>query len=244
MHLQGDTMHHSRIIKVLQNGWEIPYPDDSTYRDMIFRKDYRMNEFPRADDGSWLAEISSGDYLEWLQEYLQTTPIDITEEQEMIRDHIFSNQDFSAGYLGWIAGFNENVGALRPSYDFPEDFETNPDIITLKGIIEEEDPYEDFRQLVEDGEEEVPSRLEFILEDYGWWLIKKEDELYFQKYWPDFKKLEPLHWMFGLHEQMVEYADFGWRIYLSFTLMKYRDRERRVSELERFFDEYSDAIHK
>jgi hypothetical protein len=203
-----------------------------------------MNEFPRARDGSWMTGISYEDYLAWLQKYLREPNIAITGEQKAIRDYLSSNYDFSAGYMGWMAGFYENAGGLRPFYSYPNDFEKDCDIDDLKGIVYD-DPYEDFlKSFDDDDDEESPSRLEFVLEDYGWELIKRQDALQFEKCLPDFIKLEPLHWMFGHCSPMIEYPDFGWRIYLSFILMRYEDREKRISELDAFFDEYRDAIHK
>ena len=39
-------MKSTPILKVLSNGWEIPYPEEAFYRDdLLLIKDYRLNNF-------------------------------------------------------------------------------------------------------------------------------------------------------------------------------------------------------
>lgn len=234
-------MESRRILKVLSNGWEVPYPDEVIYNDMLLLKDYRLNGYP---ENSGHNSIDYGSYVEWLQEYLVRCQIDLTEEQCKIRDHIATDKYFNCGSLGWDAGFYENSHGLYPVYGFPEDFEVTLDINHLTGIVHE-DPYADFLEGCEDDiTEPKPSRLEFILQDYGHLLLMKSEAIQFQKYWPGFVKLEPLHWMFGTPEENLEPADSAWRVYLSLILKRRQAKTDRINELNRFFDEYADAIHK
>ena len=41
-----NAMESRRILKVLANGWEVPYPDEVIYRGMLLLKDYRLNDYP------------------------------------------------------------------------------------------------------------------------------------------------------------------------------------------------------
>ena len=70
--------------------------------------------------------------------YLSTCDIALTEEQERIRAYITADTDGMGITLGWIARLYQNIGGMHPFYQFPEDFEENPDIEALKGAIDED----------------------------------------------------------------------------------------------------------
>jgi hypothetical protein len=231
-------MEPRRIIKVLANGWEAPYPDEVHYGDMLLLKDYRLNGMP---DGPKWDCIEYDAYVEWLQDYLIRCKIDLTEEQCKIQNRIATDNYFTCGFLGGETGFCEGLHVLFPEYNFPEDFEETFDIDHLTGVARD-DPYANFLTLGED--EPKPTRLEFILQDYGRLLMMKSDAMQFQQYWPGFVQLEPLHWISGLTEGELEPTDSGWRVYLSIILKRIQDKDVRIKELNRFFDRYSDAIHK
>lgn len=234
-------MESRRILKVLANGWEVPYPDEVIYRGMLLLKDYRLNDYPENDANNSMGYDS---YVEWLQEYLVRCQIELTEEQCKVRDQISTDKSLDGLLLGDHAGFYESVQNLYRAYDFPEDFEATLDIDHVAGIVYD-DPYADYLELhKEDSEEPKPSRLEFILQDYGRLLLMKSEAAQFERYWPDFVKLEPMHWMFGMLETNLEPADSGWRVYLSLILKSRHAKADRIKELNRFFDEYADAIHK
>lgn len=233
-------MESYQILKVLKNGWVVPYPDEVVYRDMLILKDYRLNDYPRDEKGNFNKEIP---YEEWLQDYLYNCQIDLTENQRKVRDFILANNDYAAISLGWDAGFYENSHGLYPIYDFPEDFEEHPDIENLKGLVYD-DPYQDFMDVFDDDEEPRPSKLEYILEDYGYYLLLCQEEKCFQEYWPGFVKIIPAHWMFGWTEPNMELPDSAWRIYLSFILKAIPDKLERLKQIENFFLEYGDALHK
>jgi len=234
-------MKSHRILRVLPNGWEIPYPDEVVCKDMLLLKDYRLNDFPK-DAESKL--IDDGSYVEWLQDYLIRCEINLTEEQCKISNHIATDKYFDCASFGWEAGFYENSHGLYPKYNFPDDFEETLNIENLTGIFDD-DPYADFLTICEDDiDEPKPSRLEFILQDYGHLLLMKSEDVQFRQYWPSFVKLAPMHWMFGLHEGDLELADSAWRVYLSLVLKRIPSKADRIKELNRFFDEYADAIHK
>ncbi len=234
-------MESHRILRVLSNGWEIPYPHEVVYKDMLLLKDYRLNDFPKDADSKF---IDDEFYVEWLQDYLIRCEISLTEEQLKVSNYIAADKYFDCASLGWEAGFYESVHALSPAYDFPDDFEETLNIENLTGIFND-DPYAEFLKVcADDIDEPKPSRLEFILQEYGQLLLMKSEEVQFQKYWPGFVKLEPLHWMFGLHEGDLELADSAWRVYLSLVLKRIPSKSDRIKELNRFFDEYADTIHK
>lgn len=234
-------MEQRRVIKVLANGWQVPYPDEVVYKGMLLLKDYRLNDFPKVAD---LKPIDNVSYVEWLQDYLIRCEINLTEEQCKIGDHIATDKYFDCASLGWDAGCYENVHSLHPAYSFPGDFEETLDIKNLAGIVYD-DPYEDFLIGCEDDvDDPKPTRLEFILQDYGHLLLQKSEETQFQLYWPGFTKLEPIQRMFGVDEDHLEIADSAWRVYLSLILKRIPSKANRIKELNRFFDEYADAIHQ
>jgi len=234
-------MESRRILKVLANGWEVPCPYEVIYKDTLLLKDYRLNDFPKDAESRF---IDDGSYVEWLQDYLFRCAINLTDEQIKISSHIAADKYFGGAYIGWHAGFYESVQGLYPAYNYPDDFEETLNIENLTGIVDD-DPYAEFLKICEDDiDEPKPSRLAFILQDYGHLLLKKTEEAEFQRYWPGFVKLEPLHWMFGLHESNLELADSAWRVYLSLVLKRISSKSDRIKELTRFFDEYADTIHK
>lgn len=228
----------NKFLKVLANGYEVPYPDELLYKDIIIMKDYRLNDYPKNSDGEF---DEAAPYEEWLSEYLFCCDLNLTEEQQKLADYIDSDSNFSGFVLGCHAGFYESLQACRPSYRFPDDFSEKPDIIKLKGTIDK-DPYKTYLKLFE--YEGKRSRLEFVMEEYGWHVMKQHEQEEFQKYWHLFVKLEPLHWMFGMREQNVELPDFAWRIYLALILKRIPGRKARIKEIGNFFNEYGDTIHK
>jgi hypothetical protein len=233
-------MESCHILRVLNNGWEVPYPSEVIYRDMLFLKDYRLNDFPRDSSGNFDNDIS---YEWWLQKYLYSCQINLTAEQRRIFDILKNTNCLNCLYLGWIAGFYENCHALHPVYEFPENFEDYPTLEGLKGIVDD-DPYQDFLDGLNEDEESIPSRLEYVLEDYGYFLLKREEEKRFMEYWPGFVKIEPLHWITGSVPKNVEPTDAAWRIYLSFILKSIPNETERIKQLDEFFAEYGDALHK
>jgi len=234
-----------RYIKTLQNGWQVPYPGELRYKNLLCLKDYQLNADPKDDSGNYMPSISCGDYDDWLQDYLYHCDIELTDEQEKIRKHIQENPKCTAGFLGGEAGFYEGVGGLRPFYLFLDDFETELNIESLQGSVYD-DPYADYLAgISEDVDEKPLSKLEYVLEDYGWHIVKQQEAKDFSLYWPDFEKFGMVMLLTGVgKDELVEMPDFGWRVYLSFYLKRYDDRERRITELTRFMDEYCDAVHK
>ena len=233
--------HPGKILKILLNGYEIPHPDELIHHDLLFLKDYRLARFPGEETGR-PTDISYEDYVEWLDDYLTTCEIALTEEQERIRNYIAADPDGMGITLGWIAGFYQNNGGTHPFYQFPENFEENPDIESLKGDIYE-DPYLELLDLL-DEDDDRPDKLSFVLEDYGWFLRMKMDEDELRTYWPGFIPLEPIHWMANSMGLSVERPNYGWRAYLSILLKATPNKSKRIEYLDNFFDEYGDAVHK
>ena len=229
------------ILKTLANGWQVPYPEEVIYKDMLILKDYRLNGYP----GEALPDYNIGydEYVEWLQDYLIRCELDLTEEQRKIWDHISTDKYFDCASLGWDAGFYENSHILYPAYDFPDDFEETLAIDDLKGFLDD-DPYAAFMEFDRDNDDPKPTRLEFILRDYGYLLLEKIEEIQFQQYWPGFVKLEPLHWIAGMGDGVLEPTDSAWRIYLALLLRRMLTKAERINGLNRFFHEYGDALHK
>mgnify|MGYP001287903404 CR=1 FL=1 len=133
-------MESRRILKVLSNGWEVPYPNEVIYRGMLLLKDYRLNGYP---ENAVTNGIDYDSYMEWLQDYLLHCRIDLTEEQCKLRDQISTDKYFDGAFLGWHAGFYENSRGLHPQYNFPEDFDVAHNIDHLAGIVDD-DPYTDY----------------------------------------------------------------------------------------------------
>jgi len=233
-------MGSRNILKVLNNGWEVPYPSEIIYKDMLILKDYRLNDFPRDSCGNLDKDIS---YEWWLQNYLYYCKIDITEEQRKIFDFLKDTNDLSCWFLGGIAGFYEICHMQHPVYEFPENFEDYPDIENLKGIVYD-DPYQDFLDGLNEDEEFIPSKIEFVLEDYGYFLLIREENNEFMEYWPGFEKIDALHIITGNVPKNIELVDSAWRIYLSFILKAIPDEVERIKQLGNFFAEYEDALHK
>lgn len=234
-------MKSNHIIKVLSNGWEVPYPEEAFYRDdLLLIKDYRLNDFP---GDHWSEDLNYDVYLEWLQDYLFQREIDLNALQNWIPEHIATDRYFDCASIGWHAGFYESIISRYSCYDFPENFEETFEVDHLKGTFDD-DPYDQFLKTDVFDDEPPPGKLEFILQQYGGLLLKKKDEEQFQRYWPGFVKLEPLHWAFGLPEDRLEPADSGWRVYLSLILKRIPDRQERIKALDRFFNEYIDILHK
>jgi len=230
-------------MKTLANGWQVPYPDQSIHKDMLILKDYRLNGYPGGAIPDY--DISYDRYVEWLQDYLSRCELDLTEEQRKISDRIATESNYlDCISLGFHAGFYENLKGLYPAYNFPKDFEGTLAIDDLRGFLAD-DPYEEFLELhLDDSDAPQPTRLEFILQDYGHLLLEKQEETAFQQYWPGFVKLEPENWMFGITDDILEPADSGWRIYLAILLKKMPTKGERIKELNRFFDGYSEDLHK
>ena len=235
-------MESRRILRVLANGWQIPYPDKAIHKGSLIVKDYRLNGYPGEASPDY--DISYDEYVEWLQDYLVRCELDLTAEQRKISDHIATDNNYlDCASLGWDAGFYESLQALYPAYNFPDDFEETLSIDDLRGIVYD-DPYADFLELNLDSDEPQPTRLEFILQEYGHRLLMKYEETEFQRYWPGFVKLEPLNWMFGITDGVLEPADSGWRIYLALLLRRMPTNAERIKELNRFFDGYAEDLHK
>jgi len=233
-------MESIHILKILSNGWEVPYPGNAFYRDnLLLSKDYRLNDFP---GDHWSEDLNYDAYLEWLQDYLFRCEIDLMTWQDWIPACIATNRDLDCASIGWHAGFYEFEAYSGPWYDFPDNFEETFDIEHLKGTID--DPYDEFLKTSAWGDYPPPSKLEFILQQYGVLLLNKKDEEQFQRYWPGFVKMEPLHWAFGVADYRMEPADSGWRVYLSLVLKRIPDRQKRIEALERFFIEQADILHK
>ena len=81
-----------KILKTFPNGYEIPYPDELIHNELFFLKDYRLARFPGKESGR-PSDISYEDYVEWLNAYLTTCDIALTEEQERIRDYLTADTD-------------------------------------------------------------------------------------------------------------------------------------------------------
>lgn len=233
-------MKSNHILKVLSNGWEVPYPEEAFYEDnLLLLKDYRLNDFP---GDHWSEDLNYDAYLEWLQDYLFRCAIDLNSLQNWIPKRIATDRHHTCASIGWHAGFYESIIYRYPCYDFPENFETTFDIDHLKGITDD-DPYAEFLT-GRAYDDPPPGKLEFILREYGGLLLRKKDEVQFQRYWPRFVKLEPLNWAFGVPGDRLEPADSGWRVYLSLLLKRMNKMEDRVKALDRFFIEYANIIHK
>ena len=234
-------MGSRHILKLLANGWEVPYPDEAIHKDMLLLKDYRLNGFPK-DTGPELFYTDS--YMEWLQDYLIHCETTLTEEQCKILNHMETDKYIDCGTIGWLAGFYESAHALAPEYNYPADFEDTLKIDDLTASTCA-DPYAD---LLRGYDVEIfgpaPTRLEFILEDYGWLLLRKSEAIQFQTYWPGFHKLEPLHWLLFVPANYLEPLDSAWRVYLSEILKRMQNKDDRINGLHKFFDQYVDMIRK
>ena len=235
-------MESLHILKVLSNGWVVPYPEEVIYKDTLLLKDYRLNGFP-CDAGA--TDMDYDAYLEWLQDYLMRCKIDLTSEQCKIYNYIITDKYFGCGFLGGEAGFYEASFGLHPAeYNFPENFEETFDINHLTGVVHD-DPYKEFLTYCEEDSDGIrPTRLEFVLREYGRLLLMQSEAIQFQQYWPGFVKLEPLPWIAGTSEENLEPADSAWRVYLSLILKRIQTKDGRIKELNRFFNAYGDAIHK
>ena len=65
---------NKHTVKILSNGYEVPYPGKLVYGDCLFLKeDYRLNQMPI----NFSDEIE-GDYIQWLQDYLYSCDIILT----------------------------------------------------------------------------------------------------------------------------------------------------------------------
>jgi len=234
-------MRSIHVLKVLPNGWQVSYPEEAFYGDsLLLLKDNRLNGCP--GEARDLA-LPYEDYLEWLQDYLFRCEIILSAGQSRVPESIDGNPQFECASLGWHAGFYESMISRYPEYDFPDNFENEPDIDHLQGIVYK-DPYAEFPACRHSKDGPPPGRLEYIFRDYGDLFLKKKDDEQFRRYWPGFVKLEPLHWMFGRAEDHLESADTGWRVYLSLILKKKENRTDRIAAQDRFFVEYADIIHK
>jgi hypothetical protein len=235
-------MKSAPVLKVLSNGWEVPYPEEAFFRNyLLLLKDYRLNSMP---EKAWTRSFLYDEYVEWLQAYLfRCDEIDLMTWQSWIPARIATKRYLDCASIGRHAGFYESVLSMYHCYNFPENFEETFDIDHLKGTFDD-DPYAEMlkRGLLDD--DPPPDRLKFILQEYGGLLLKKKDEEQFQRYWPGFVKLEPLHWAFGLAADNLEPADSAWRVYLSLVLKRINNKGARIKALDRFFIEYEDIIHK
>ncbi|MBW2097132.1 MAG: hypothetical protein JRI80_19940 [Deltaproteobacteria bacterium] len=230
-----------KVLKTLPNGYVVPYPEELVHNGLLFLKDYRLNRYPGMETGR-PADISYDDYVKWLADYLPNCDLSLIDEQKRVRDYITANAAGMGTMLGWIAGFYQSVGGMHPFYQFPEDFDENPDIEALEKAMGGYS-YEEVLDLI-DEDEDIPDKLSFVLEDYGWFLTMKMDVDEFLKYWPGFIPLEPIHWMVGSVGLAVERPDYAWRTYLSMLLKSTGDKAARIEHLDRFFREYNDTIHK
>ena len=116
------------------------------------------------------------------------------------------------------------------------------DIKATRGVIDD-DPFHVFIETLDYEEDKIPKK-DFVLEDYGWVLVKNREEEEFKKYWPEFLKLEPIDWIASSKNPLLEHSDFGWRTYLSFILKRLDNKTDRIDQLDKFLDEYWDEIHK
>lgn len=227
------------ILKVLANGWHVPCPEEAVYQGLPFLKDYRLNDFPGKAKGAFDEEA---EYFDWLADYLYTCAIDLTAQQEKIKSCFSENSTGACSCLGGIAGAYENVHAVKPAYHFPKNFETQLDIKRVRGRHGDM-PYQNYRQWLSGTDEPLLSETGFILEDYGYCLLLQREKRQFRACWPDFVKLQPHHWMFGLAAPLLEPADAAWRVHLACILKTISRKSRRIEAIQYFYGEYGDALH-
>jgi hypothetical protein len=227
----------TKIMKVLKNGTVIRYPEETYSEGIIWEKDYRLNGFPRLNQGGYDLSQSYEEYLDWLQNYLYSADVDLDDEEFRLSQQIANDEkdlNYGSG-LGVSAGFYDHFG---PELEYPPDteesfafatiasFGQNPDALTadrLNGLS------------VED----------FILRDYARQLIRTRESRDFDEYWPDFERY-PLHgpWCQFPDGKPIEPCDAGWRVHLSIYLKKFSEKTRRIKELDDFMTEFADNFRK
>lgn len=225
-------------------GHEIPWPEPLSVGDFISHKDYRMNDFPRKSDGLPWCDIPDDQYLSWLADYLPDNLPKLTGEQQKIFQKIESCDHLSGFRIGDSAGWYEAEASFRPNYEFPVDFIRSGDIAAVKGV-EAGYTYEEYVEANEDildPGERLMTPEELILEEFGWHLVLEEEQNQFNLYWPDFVKLDSFNIVFSTNTLRHEPPDAGWRVYLGMALLKMKDKEARIKELENFYHYWHEML--
>jgi hypothetical protein len=223
----------------------VPYPEEID-DGLVIRKDYRMNGFPRDQEGKPWYEISDEDYFHWLADYLPDNLPQLTREQEEVRLAWSSDKVISPLLLGSRAGWYDSNCLLRPYCDFPVDFFASANFSQV-GLMDGGYSYEDYKEWVEDVDlPEIPlmSEKEYILVDYCWHLILREEQKQFQELWPGFSKRDGLSGILKIDSLHNEPPDAGWRIYLGLVLQKLGNKEERIKALREFYQEWQYILSK
>ncbi len=211
-------------------------------------KDYKLNAYPTDEAGNSL-ELSYGEYLEWLADYLYEANAPISEIQRAEFEFASgSDLDTAMAGIGVTAGQHDNINAGRPFYIFPDNFESDYDI---KRTVPRDPPeVYGYEELDDEAKEEITER-EFILDDYEYHLTLKAERAQFEKHWPGFiKGDEPggLHGRLLVGEEIfdgkLEPPDAGWRVLLAAILKKTKDKDQRIHLLKKFYNGYLDEVSK
>jgi hypothetical protein len=85
---------------------------------------------------------------------------------------------------------------------------------------------------------------ELMLDEFGWFLVLKEERKQFAHCWPGFNKLDEVNLASGMGLKGYEPADAGWRVYLGLTLQLISSKNDRIKELESFYREWQEMVSK
>lgn len=232
--------------RTMAAGVEIPWPEMLTLLGVVLHKDYRMNAFPRTEDGTPRFNISDDEYLSWLADYLPENIPELTPEQQILAQSPDRENFLSALHIGDTAAWCEHEMADYPLFRFPDDFEKTADFSAVRGV-----PgaftYEDYLECIQEcpePDQPVMSRNEHMLYSYSCQDLIEKEEREFARLWPQFAKFNSANLIFMTNTPAHEPPDAGWRIYLALKLVQIPDKSARIKELEEFYRYWHEEICK
>ena len=233
------------LMLTVGSGLEVPWPEPLTGNGVVFPKDYRMNAFPRSNDGRPRFDISDDEYFSWLADYLPANLPELSRDQLTLQKSAEQGR-LSCFRIGDLAGWYENEAASRFNCHFPEDFLKTGDLSKVTGT-DGGYTYEDYVEWAEEAlepDERMMTQDEWLLDEFGWYFLREEEIRQFKQYWPEFRKLDDFNVIFGTSNIYNEPPDAGWRVYLALVLQQKGDKEERVKEITNFYRGWQDMISK
>jgi hypothetical protein len=85
---------------------------------------------------------------------------------------------------------------------------------------------------------------EYILEDFGWNLLRREEGTQFERHWPGFLKMDGASIVLKVCSPRDEPADAGWRVHLGLVLREIGEKSRRIEEIATFYQHWLEMVSK
>jgi hypothetical protein len=235
-----------QLMRKIAGDRSVPWPDAVVWRDCLLVKDYRMNDFPRTADGRIHYDISDDEYFSWLADYLPKNLPPLNEHEWRLAASIKHGNGPSGFTLGDRGGWYESEAVMRPFFTFSESFAEKPDFsqVAVGGAGFSYENYLSSHQDITDEGDRLMTQEEYILEDFGWNLLRLHERAQYERYWPGFRKLDGTCIVFKICSPRDEPADAGWRVHLGLVLREIGQKSRRIEEIATFYQYWLEMVSK